>query len=362
MLNYSATAVISPAIERTRQFLFRPFYLGRFLKLTLVGLLTEGGTSSFNFNSSVPSGHSGGQTNGLDTPFHLPIPHWQALALVGLILAVMLVTIPIGIFIRYLLIRLRFSFFDCVLYGEDRIAPGWRKYHRQALRYLGMSICVTAVWWLLLIPVGYEVYRHFQPLFHTLFSGGDFTFWDLLPLIGTLFPVLMIWALVAYLVDTTLGCFALPRIALEDASISEALEDVWFDIVAEPGQFALFFLFRVLLSIAASIVAVILLIVPLIVLAIVGVLVGLVLKAISTTALLALGIPAAIVVFMLVLAALIGLSGTIGTFRRNYALLFYGGRYPELARMLWPPPPLPVAPARQPGFAPGVPPSPVEGG
>ena len=157
MTNYSATAVISPAIERTRDFLFRPFNLGRFLKLTLVALLTEGGMASCNFNSSVPSGHSGGQASPLDAPFHLPILHWQALALLGAILAVSLITIPIGIFISYLLIRLRFSFFDCILYGEDKIGPGWRKYHRQALRFLGMKLCVTAAWWLLLIPVGYQV-------------------------------------------------------------------------------------------------------------------------------------------------------------------------------------------------------------
>lgn len=358
MSTYSATAVISPAIERTRDYLFRPFNLGRFLKLTLVALLTEGGMASCNFNSSVPSGHSGGQTGGLDTPFHLPILHWQALALVGVILAVSLVTIPIGIFISYLLIRLRFSFFDCVLYGEDKIGPGWRKYHRQALRFLGMKLCVTAAWWLLLIPVGYQVYQHFKELFHTLFTGGEFKFWDLLPLIGTIIPIMMIWALGAYLVDTTLGCFALPRMALEDASIMEALEDVWGDMRAEPGQFALFFLFRVLLSIAATIIAFLLFLIPFVVVTLLGVAIGLLLKAISTTALVALGIPALIVAIILFVAAGIGLSGTIGTFRRNYALLFYGGRYPELARMLWPPSaPSPAPAAWQPGF----PPNPVEG-
>ena len=356
MSNFSATSVITPAIERTRDYLFRPFNLGRFLKLTLVALLTEGGMASFNFNSSVPSGHSGGPTGGLDTPFHLPMLHWQALALFGLIFAVLLITIPIGIFISYLLIRLRFSFFDCVLYGEDKIGPGWRKYHRQALRFLGMKLCVAAAWWLLLIPVGYEVYQHFKPLFQTLFSGGEFKFWDLLPLAGTILPIMMIWALGAYLVDTTLGCFALPRMALEDAPILDALGDVWSDMVAEPGQFALFFLFRVLLSMAATIIAFLMFLIPVVVVTLLCVAIGLLLKAISTTALVALGIPALIVVVILFIAVGIGLSGTIGTFRRNYALLFYADRYPELAAMLWPPrAPAPVA------WQPGFPPNPVEG-
>ena len=41
MITLSAAQAISPAIERTKQFLFRPFRLGRFLKLTLVALLTD---------------------------------------------------------------------------------------------------------------------------------------------------------------------------------------------------------------------------------------------------------------------------------------------------------------------------------
>jgi hypothetical protein len=358
MSAYSATAVITPAIERTRQFLFRPFYLGRFLKLTLVAALTEGGMSSCNLNSGSSSKSSGGSLGGLNHPFHLPLMHWQTLALIGLAIGVALIGIPILILIRYLLIRLRFSFFDCVLLNQDKIGPGWRKYHRQALRYLGMSLCVTAAWWLLLIPVGYEVYQHFKPLFQTLFSGGNFTFWDVLPLFGTIIPLVIVWTLGAYLVDTTLGCFALPRIALEDASIAEAFEEVWSDLQAEPGQFALFFLFRALLGIAATILAFIVLFIPLVIVALLGVAVGLLLKAISTTAMIALGIPALIVVLILILAAVIGLSGTIGTFRRNYALLFYGGRYPELAAILWPPQvPASTVPLWQPGF----PVNPVEG-
>jgi hypothetical protein len=359
MSAYSATAVITPAIERTRQFLFRPFYLGRFLKLTLVAALTEGGMSSCNFHSgSSSSGDHTGGTGGLDHPFHLPLLHWQALALIGLIVGVALVAIPVLILIRYLLIRLRFSFFDCVLYGQDKIGPGWRKYHRQAVRFLGMSLCVTAALWLLWIPVGYEVYRHFRPLFDKMLSGGEFTFWDVLPLAGTVLPLMLAWALGAYLVDTTLGCFALPRIALEDASIGEALEDVWSDIQAEPGQFALFFLLRTLLAFAATIIACILLAIPLVIVALLGVAVGLLLKSISTTAMIALGIPALIVALILILAAVIGLSGTIGVFRRNYAILFYGGRYPELAAILWPPQaPATPAPLWQPGF----PANPAEG-
>lgn len=128
---YSAAQVISPAIQRTKWYLFQPFRLGRFLKLALVATLTEGGFSSCNFSTGIPSSHSG---SGSHLPFHWPIWHLPAMPiLIGLIAAVSVIVIAVWILISYLLIRLRFSYFDCVLRGQDRIGPAWRLYHRQAM-------------------------------------------------------------------------------------------------------------------------------------------------------------------------------------------------------------------------------------
>jgi len=362
MNNISAAQAISPAIERTKQFLFRPFLLGRFLKLTLVAVLTEGGMSSCNFNSHTPSRKVG----PWDVPFHWPTMHFPAIAAIGgMIAIVLLITIPIGLLIGYLLIRLRFSYFDCVVYEQDQIAPGWRRYHRQALRYLGLNVIVGVAFWIVLIPLGYALYQHFKPLFDSIGSANPPGFADFLPLIAYVVPAAIILALAGYLVQTTMSCFVLPRMAIEDAAIQEALEDVWSDLAAEPGQFALFFFLRILLSVVASILGLILLMVPLIPMVVLGVIVGLILKAASTTLALGLGIPLAVLAVFVFLLAVIGVSGTIGTFRRNYALMFYGGRYPELAVMLWPPlPAAPIPPSIPPPIStqdPGTGASPIQG-
>src|SRR5580692_7630346 len=145
MITLSAAQAISPAIERTKQFLFRPFRLGTFLKLTLVALLTEGGMASCNFGNHLPSADTPGLNHPLP-PFHMPQIPAPALAVV---------VIPIILLISYLLIRLRFSFFDCVLRQQPFIAPAWRLYHRQALRYLGLSVCVSAAFWVVLGAAAY---------------------------------------------------------------------------------------------------------------------------------------------------------------------------------------------------------------
>ena len=360
MITYSAAQAISPAIERTKQFLFKPFSWGRFLKLTLVAMLTEGGMSSCNFNSNLPSGKGGGPMPPLNLP-HIPQIHLPALAAIaGILVVVAAIMIPLWVLISYLVIRLRFSYFDCVMRMQDQIAPAWRRYHRQAMRYLGLSVCIGIAFLAVMAAVGYGLYSHFKPLFDSIGSDHPPNLFDFLPMAGVVLPLFLLLAVVGALVEGTASYFVLPRMALDDASIQDSLGDVWSDIRFEPGQFVLFFVLRFLVTLAASIIGVIALAIAIVVVAIVCVLIGLLLKAISNTALLAVGIPVGIVVGAFLLLAIMGLGGSIGTFRRNYALLFYGGRYPKLGDILAPSPLPPPAPTWSPDVARGPVPGSVE--
>jgi hypothetical protein len=356
MITLSAAQSISPAIERTKHFLFRPFRLGRFLKLTLVALLTEGGMASCNFSSHLPSG---GDTPGLGghplPPLHMPQMPTPAMAVVvGVIIAIAVIGIPIVLLLSYLLIRLRFSFFDCVLRQQPYIAPAWRLYHRQALRYLGLSVCIGLAFWAVLGAAAYFIYQHFKLLFQSIGSSHAPGWVDFLPVAGVALLVLLLVGIAGFFVETALNYFVLPHMALEDASIQEALADVWDDIQAEPWQYLFFLLLRFLLTIAASIIGVILLMIPFLILGGIGLVLVLILKAASSGLAVLFGVPAAILLGLIFLLAFIGVSGTIGAFRRNYALLFYGGRYPPLGNILQPPiPSAPWAPAPAPG-APGI--------
>jgi hypothetical protein len=363
MITLSATQAISPAIERTKYFLFKSFRLGRFLKLTLVALFTEGGMASCNFGNSIPSGNGGGSSHPMP-PFHMPhLPQtheaWLPI-LIGAAAVIVLIVIPVMILISYLLIRLRFSYFECVLRMQDRIGPAWARYHRQALRYLGLSWCIGLAVWVVLGVVGYNLYQRFKPLFDAMGSDHKPTFADFLPLIGIVLVLVMVLAIVGSLVNTALSYFVLPHMALEDASIMEALSDVWSDIIAEPWQYIFFILLRFLTTLAASIIGMIGLIIPLLVVVAVGAVIVILLKMASTGLAVMLGVPAGILLLGIFFLAGIGVSGTIGTYRRNYALLFYGGRYPPLGNILQPPmpmppaPPLPPTPAWEPGNATGI--------
>jgi hypothetical protein len=360
MIALSAAQALSPAIERTKHFLFRPFRLGQFLKLALVAALTEGGMASCNFSSRLPSG-LGGETGHPLHPFpplHWPQFHSPAVPIaIAIILAIAVLVILFAIVIAYLLIRLRFSYFDCVLRMQHRIAPAWRLYHRQAMRYLGMSLCIGVAFLAVLAVAGAALYQRFKPLVMALNSDNKPTFADFLPLIGIVLLLGFFLAIAGSLIEIALSYFVLPHMALEDATIGEALSDVWGDIEAEPWQYIFFVLLRFLVTMAASIIAVIVLVIPFLILGGIGLALTLMLKAVSTGMAFLFGIPAAILLFALFVVALIAIGGTIGTFRRNYALLFYGGRYAPLGNILQPPlPPSPI-----PQWQPSPPAGPVPG-
>ena len=135
MYAISAADAISPAVQRTRNFLFRPFRLGTFLKLCLVALITEGFGSNFNssWNRHHETSHHGAVAS---QPVHFT-PE-----MVAAIVAASVLVILLGLLICYLVTRLRFAFFHCLIHDTKELRPGWRLYRSQALRFFWMNVVV----------------------------------------------------------------------------------------------------------------------------------------------------------------------------------------------------------------------------
>ncbi|WP_263355949.1 DUF7544 domain-containing protein [Acidicapsa ligni] len=339
MSAYTAIDAISPAIQRTRDFMFRPFKLGRFLKLALVATLTEGAFASVS-SPGFP-GSPGGKIPEFPAP-HLSLP--SMFMVLCVVAAVLLVVVPILIFVSYLLLRLRFAFFDCVLFEQDQIGPAWGRYHEQALRYLWLSLGIAVGFWVVMVLGAGAALWKYRALLQSLFHGGTKQWADFLPLFGIALLLFFFVALFGLVVDSTLNYFVLPHMALEDATAWQAIHDVWSEMKAEPLQFALFLIMRLILPLVAGVIGAIAVFIPILLVAGILVVIGFALHAVSQAVMIGYIIVAGAAFLALLVCAMIGVGGTIGTFMRNYALLFYGGRYPELARVLWPLPSLPSAP------------------
>ncbi len=354
MYAISAADCISPAIERTRTLLFRPFSWGTYLKLCLVATITGG--MGGNFSSSRNMGHSNGNQTGNFPNFHFT-PSMIAVAL-----CIAVVLLIVGFVIAYLVTRLRFAYFHCLIHNLREITPGWRIYKEQATRFFWLSVGIGFGFLLLILLIAIPFATGFLRLIRET-PPGDHPDWGaLLSLMLPLIPIILGLALVAFVIQVILRDFVLPQYALENATAGHAWSAAWTRIAAEKGAFFVYALLRVILPIGAGIAMLLILVLPGILFfgATVGIEVALhAAFAEATGGGVVIGIALKFLVgtiaFLVAFFVWICFAGPVSTFIRQFALLFYGGRYPALGAILYPPPVAPVMPAAPASpFAPGI--------
>lgn len=343
MVRLTAADAISPAIQRTRDFLFRPFRLGTYLKLCLVAVLTEGfgGNSSF----SGPSGHRSTHHSSFASPVHLT-SEWIVILAVAVVLA-----IALGFLVLYLITRLRFAYFHCLIHHTREVRPGWLLYRDQAMRFFLLNLVVGLGFLVLLAVIALPFAAGFFRLYRETRAGGHPDIGLILALVLPLIPIILLFVLAALAVDLILRDFMLPHFALEDATAGEAWRAVWARIRMEKGGFFVYALLRLILPVVAMIAIFIVLAIPAIIFIGVVVVFEIAIHALFANAglvLAAAGILFQVLVGIVagVIALLIGIcvGGPLSTAVRQYALLFYGGRYQRLGDILSPPPPPPLPP------------------
>ena len=332
MYALSAGEAIAPAIQRTRTFLFNPFRWSTFLKLCLVALVTEG---LGNFRSS----HSGGPSPGHGPVLNGPLdfaPVW-----IASIVAMSMLVIVFVCFLFYLITRLRFAYFHCLVYGTTEIRPGWELYRPQAVRFFWLNIavgfCFGLLVGLMVLPFAAGLWR----LFHEARAGGYPDLGSILSFVLPMIPIILLVIVGAILMDVILRDWMLPHFALENATAGQAWAAVWERFSREKGQFLAYALLRVILPIVAMIAIFLVMLIPMIILvaAVAGVEWGIhaAFAGASGSAAAAgifLQVFFGVVVFGFGLLASICVGGPVSTTIREYALMFYGGRYQQLGDLL----------------------------
>jgi len=332
----SAAEAISPAINRTREFLFAPpFRWPTFLKLCLVAAITEGlGT---NLQSNANKGHPSG-TGGIGS-----IGMQFSPVIIAAIVAMSLLMLVVVLLIFYVMTRLRFAYFHCLVTKTRLIKPGWNLYRPQANRFfrmnVGVGVCFVLMAGLMVSP--------FIPGFVRLFrqiqegSGPDISL--ILSLALPLIPIFMLIVVSGIALDIILRDGMLPHYALEDATAGQAWSALWERVLAEKGAFFAYGILRIVLPIIAFIGIVVVLLVPGLVL--VGCVAGAeyaIHSGFAHAAGAGVAIGAMLEVFIgaiaLGFALVIGISigGPVSTGIREYALVFYGSRYQKLGEQLIP--------------------------
>lgn len=333
---FSAADAISPAIYRTRQFLFAPpFRWGTFLKLCLVAAITEG----LGTNLRSP-GNNNQHTNSVpgNVPFHFT-PE-----IIAAIVAGAIVLIVIGVIVAYLVTRLRFAYFHCLTHNTREITPGWILYRSQAARFFLMNIAVGVCFLLVVALIALPFVAGFWSFFKEMQAGGQPNWALLISLVVPLIPIVFLIAIAGIMADIVLRDWMLPHYALENATAGQAWSAVWMRFKNEKKQFVVYSILRLIAPIVAAFVLFMLLIIPsLVSLGAVGAAEWGIHSAFANSSggSTAVGIMLEVFIGLLAFAfaVIVGISlgGPVSTGLREYALLFYGGRYQALENILFPP-------------------------
>jgi len=362
----SAVDCVQPAIQHTREQLFRPFHWGQWSRLALVGILAaefRSGGCSFNPSAFIPNPREKRVDEFLPPGFpHIDPAHLaQFLALIGV--ALLLAAVLLLLFI-YISSVFRFILFDSVLRRKCSIGEGWRRWRRTGQRFFFWQLVfqlVAVV--LLLVVVGIPALL--------LFSSGALSApqQHIGPFLGALFLFLfliLVFALVAGSVQTLAKDFLVPIMALEDLDFADGWSRLFALIRQEPGRYLVYLLMKFVLSIAAAIVFGILAIIPALLIVVPAVLAVVAGKAAGlgwtvTTISLTVIFGSLLFVILIYVIALVNVPATV--FFPAYSIYFFASRYTALDALLHPAPPAaapesPVVPESPPPELPPLPPSP----
>jgi hypothetical protein len=351
MNRLSAIDSFGPAFARVSAILFRPFRLGTWLKMGLIGLLGGGvvvANGSFNFRAPAPSNMPSGDLPPNAEEIFRAIRSIHLADYFHIFVIVIAVIIVLALIFLYLFCRFRFILFDTVVTGQPAIGRGWLKYESQANRYFGFWLVFRLVSWAtMLLIVG-------VPLWHAYKSGvfsGDNSLPAFFAILASI-ALAAIAASIAFAIVSTLAKdFVMPVLALDNLSVGDAWSAVWRVAASEPGAWAAYMGMKLLCAVGSWIVLSIAFVIVLLPASIViGIPVG-VLVAIGILSFKSIGAVAGIIICgigFLVAAAgficlLLILTAPVSVFFTSYALYFFGGRYPKLAALLWPQPVSPVS-------------------
>lgn len=363
----SAVDTISLAFQHTKEQLIRPFRLGQWIRLGLLGLatgeLSSGGGCNFG---NIPSGTGGGGHRAPSDQFLQNLPHFPDIGhipvaqLAGLIALALLVLIAIVVALIYLNSVCRFILFESILNKRAVFEGSWRRWRPAGRRYFVWQILFQIV-----LMMGFVIVAGIPV--GIAFAAG----WlrdpkqHLLPLVlggVLLFFVLMIFFFTALLIQVLAKDFVVPAMALEGLDWDEAWKRVLAMIKREKGGYAGYIGMKVVLAIAAgvllTIVGVILILILMIPIIVIAVAIGVTAHVSWNVYTITVAVVCGIIVFAAVMMLMALISVPAVVFFPAYSIYFLAARYPALSARLYPLPPAPpsVAPPSPPPETPPVPP------
>lgn len=351
----SAPDAIEPAFRHAKEQLLRPFRFGQWVRLAFVGLLAGEMGSSGGFNFNYP----------FNTPKTPRAPYQGSHAFLGgfppqlaehaaffaVLIAVLIVGgIVLVVLFTYISSVMRFILFDSIVDRECHIRAGWTRRKEPGFRLFVWQLCfMLATLVVFLLVVGIPLARAWALGWFTHVRDHVLGF-----VLGgiILFLVLLVLLVLAAVINVMTKDFVVPQMALENIAVMEGWRRLWEWIKNEKGGYAGYIGIKIVLAIGAAIALAIVTVIAFFALAIIMGLVGAAAFFGGKAAGLTWNpytIALAVVLGCIALAILVFVAAMIAVpvivFFPAYSIYFFAPRYAPLASLLWPEPPVPVAPS-----------------
>ena len=250
----SVAEPVSPALERVKRILFRPFDLGKWFVIGFCAWLAQlgesGGTGAhFNFNSGSH------QTSGDDLRHNLLRAKDYVLDhlnwMVPLAAVLLVVGLALWLLFLWLNSRGKFMFLHCVVRDQAEVAEPWHQFAHEAnslfLFRLGLGLVAMIVSLPLLIVAIVIVGK--------MFLTGQFNLNTVLSAIG--FGLIFLGVAIGFAIIQKLTLdFVVPLMFLRRSGCLSAWQELGPLISGHVGTFILYFLFQIALVMAIGVIVV----------------------------------------------------------------------------------------------------------
>ncbi len=239
---------ISPALERVKRVLFRPFDLGKWFIIGFcawLACLGESGGPGFH----VPGG-SGGHGGGGET-FRHGFEHAKDYLLHNLDwivpLAAAVVVIGLGLWLLFLWLNSRgkFMFLHCVALDKAEVSRPWCQFAHEGNSLFLFRLGLGLIGWVLTLPLAVMI----AVMIFRMVQRGEPDVGGIVGAAGLglmLIAVAMVFAIIHKLTTD----FVVPIMFLRRSRCLTAWKELWTLLSSHAGQFILYFLFSIVLAMA----------------------------------------------------------------------------------------------------------------
>lgn len=239
---------ISPAIERVKTILFRPFDLGKWFVIGFcawLAYLGEGGGPSFNFGGQQYE--TSGESFHHAKEFLIENLSW----ILPVAITATVLIIIIGLVITWFSSRGRFMFLHCVALNKAEVVVPWHKFRKQSnslflfrivLGLISFAVIMLLVAVLIVITV-------------LLFAGGGGPnplgiILMVLLAICLIIPTAIVFAIIGKFTRD----FVVPIMFLRQGTCMVAWREFWPLLTGNKGKFTVYILFQIVIALAVGII------------------------------------------------------------------------------------------------------------